>query len=108
MHRRIERLVSGHAKKLALAAQPFNYLLQNNNRQLQEDSKYVDLQVGKQVWFNVPRRMRQELWLSVLHKHKGAGATAAKQFATFVKQVCCIFNLMHLQIDASRFSKTIR
>lgn len=88
MHRRIERLVSGHSKKLALAAQPFNYLLQNTNRQLQVDSKYVDLQVGKQVWYNVPRRMRQELWLSVLHKHRGAGATAAKQFATFVKQVC--------------------
>lgn len=89
MQRRIERLVSGQAKKLASAAHPFSFLLYSTNKQLQVDSKHVDLQVGKQVWFNVPRRMRQELWLSVLHKHRGAGAVAARQFATFVKQVCC-------------------
>ncbi|KAA6420129.1 MAG: TBC1 domain family member 4-like, partial [Trebouxia sp. A1-2] len=86
MQRKIERLVSGQARKLASPEHPLHFLLYSSNKHLQEDSKYVDLQVGKQVWYNVPRRMRQELWLSVLHKHKGAGATAAKQYATLVRQ----------------------
>ena len=84
MQRKIEQLVSG---KLASPQHPLHFLLYSSNKHLQEDSKYVDLQVGKQVWFNVPRRMRQELWLSVLHKHRGAGATAAKQYAMLVRQV---------------------
>ncbi|KAL0055234.1 hypothetical protein WJX82_009129 [Trebouxia sp. C0006] len=86
MQRKIERLVSGQARKLASPEHPLHFLLYSSNKHLQEDSKYVDLQVGKQVWYNVPRRMRQELWLSVLHKHKGAGATAAKHYATLVRQ----------------------
>ncbi len=87
MQRKIEQLVSGQARKLASPEHPLHFLLYSSNKHLQEDSKYVDLQVGKQVWYNVPRRMRQELWLSVLHKHKGAGAIAAKQYATLVRQV---------------------
>ena len=93
MQRKIEQLISGHARKLASPEHPLHFLLYSSNKHLLEDSKYVDLQVGKQVWFNVPRRMRQELWLSVLHKHRGAGATAAKQYATLVRQVasmCCL------------------
>ena len=87
MQRKIEQLVSGQARKLASPEHPLHFLLYSSNKHLQEDSKYVDLQVGKQVWFNVPRRMRQELWLSVLHKHRGAGAVAAKKYATLVCQV---------------------
>ena len=93
MQRKIEQLISGHARKLASPEHPLHFLLYSSNKHLLEDSKYVDLQVGKQVWFSVPRRMRQELWLSVLHKHRGAGATAAKQYATLVRQVasmCCL------------------
>ena len=86
MQRKIEQL-AGQARKLSSSQHPLHFLLYSSNKHLQEDSKYVDLQVGKQVWFNVPRRMRQELWLSVLHKHRGAGATAAKQYVTLVRQV---------------------
>ena len=87
MQNKIEQLISGQARKLAAPDHPLHFLLYSSNKHLQEDSKYVDLQVGKKVWLNVPRRMRQELWLSVLHKNRGAGATAAKEYSTRVRQV---------------------
>ncbi|KAL3133350.1 hypothetical protein ABBQ38_007223 [Trebouxia sp. C0009 RCD-2024] len=86
MQNKIEQLISGQARKLAAPDHPLHFLLYSSNKHLQEDSKYVDLQVGKQVWLNVPRRMRQELWLSVLHRNRGTGATAAKEYATRVRQ----------------------
>ena len=86
MQHKIEQLISGQARKLAAPDHPLHFLLYSSNKHLQEDSKYVDLQVGKQVWLSVPRRMRQELWLSVLHKNRGAGATAAKEYAFRVRQ----------------------
>ena len=96
MQRKIEQLVSGQARKLAAPQHLLHFLLYSSNKHLQEDSKYVDLQVGKQVWFSVPRRMRQELWLSVLHKNRGAGAAAAKQYASLVRQVSSVLNIMSL------------
>ena len=97
MQRKIEQLVSGQARKVASPQHPLHFLLYSSNKHLEEDSKYVDLQVGKQVWYSVPRRMRQELWLSVLHKHKGAGAQAAKQYATLVRQVAGLRPLSWIQ-----------
>lgn len=95
MQHKIERLVSGQARKLAAPDHPLHFLLYSSNKHLQEDSKYVDLQVGKQVWLNVPRRMRQELWLSVLHKNRGAGAAAAKEYAFRVRQASSMQTMYH-------------
>lgn len=96
MQNKIEQLISGQARKLAAPDHPLHFLLYSSNKHLQEDSKYVDLQVGKQVWLNVPRRMRQELWLSVLHKNRGAGATAAKEYAVRVRQAGNVQTLCQL------------
>lgn len=95
MQHKIEQVISGQARKLAAPDHPLHFLLYSSNKHLQEDSKYVDLQVGKQVWLNVPRRMRQELWLSVLHKNRGAGAIAAKEYAFRVRQASNVKTIHH-------------
>lgn len=62
----------------------------NNNRSgtITKLSEFCDLQVGTKVYFNVPRRMRKELWLSILHSRSGSGLDARNRFPELIAKVC--------------------
>lgn len=51
-----------------------------------EEDVLIDLQVGKKVFHGVEKKMRSELWLSILHR-KGIGTAAAKKFQYYLQQV---------------------
>lgn len=61
-------------------------LFRNVVQDRQEEDATVDLQVGKTVHSGLPRRMRTELWMSVLLR-KGVGTAAAKQYRTMLAKV---------------------
>lgn len=54
-----------------------------------EQDVLIDLQVGKKVFHGVEKKMRSELWLSILHR-KGIGIAAAKKFQYYLRQVVII------------------
>jgi hypothetical protein len=51
-----------------------------------EEEVLIDLQVGKKVFHGVEKKMRSELWLSILHR-KGIGIAAAKKYNFYLNQV---------------------
>jgi hypothetical protein len=51
-----------------------------------DEEVLIDLQVGRKVFHGVEKKMRSELWLSILHR-KGIGIAAAKKYQYYVRQV---------------------
>lgn len=62
----------------------FSIVRKGFSKEVQDESPTVQLQVGKHLWESVPRSMRTELWLSVLHR-RGLGTAASKKFQSLLK-----------------------
>lgn len=76
-------------------------LFRNVVQDRQEEDATVDLQVGKTVHSGLPRRMRTELWMSVLLR-KGVGTAAAKQYRTMLAKPVPIDVQENIEKDIGR------
>lgn len=63
----------------------FSITRRGSSKEVEDESPTIQLQVGKHLWEHVPKAMRTELWMSVLHR-RGLGTAAAEKYQSLLEQ----------------------